>query len=51
MAGIQSHKENTNPILKFYYSFPFLLLFCVGNEAFAIANLLWWQDRWALTRS
>ncbi|CEO98956.1 CDP-diacylglycerol--inositol 3-phosphatidyltransferase [Plasmodiophora brassicae] len=40
MAGIQSHKENTNPILKFYYSFPFLLLFCVGNEAFIIGTYL-----------
>eukprot|EP00474_Spongospora_subterranea_P006207 CRZ06665.1 hypothetical protein [Spongospora subterranea] len=40
MIGIQSHKENTNPILAFYYSFPFLLIFCVGNELYIIVTYL-----------
>eukprot|EP00475_Leptophrys_vorax_P026112 TRINITY_DN3662_c0_g1_i1.p1 TRINITY_DN3662_c0_g1~~TRINITY_DN3662_c0_g1_i1.p1 ORF type:complete len:229 (-),score=50.43 TRINITY_DN3662_c0_g1_i1:99-785(-) len=32
------HKLNNNPILKFYYSFPFLFIFCFGNEGFFISS-------------
>ena len=36
IAGVASHKDNTNAILKFYYGFPTLFLTCFGNEAFFV---------------
>eukprot|EP00823_Brevimastigomonas_motovehiculus_P002711 TRINITY_DN1631_c0_g1_i1.p1 TRINITY_DN1631_c0_g1~~TRINITY_DN1631_c0_g1_i1.p1 ORF type:complete len:214 (+),score=34.68 TRINITY_DN1631_c0_g1_i1:37-678(+) len=36
-ATSKSHKDSKNPLLHFYYTFPYaLLVFCVGNEAFFI---------------
>ena len=36
--AISTHKGSKNPLLNFYYTFPYaLLVFCVGNEAFFIA--------------
>lgn len=36
-----THKGSANPLLNFYYTFPYaLLVHCVGNEAFFIALYL-----------
>lgn len=36
--GAVSHKgSGTSPVLAFYYSFPFLLIFCCLNEVFLVA--------------
>ncbi len=32
-----THKGSANPILNWYYSFPYLLICCVGNEGFFVA--------------
>jgi CDP-diacylglycerol--inositol 3-phosphatidyltransferase len=37
MEGKTTHKGSDNPLLNFYYSFPYLLICCVGNEGFFIA--------------
>jgi len=40
-----THKGSANPLLNFYYTFPYaLLVFCVGNEMFFITLYLisWW---------
>lgn len=40
-ANKATHKGSRNPILNFYYTFPYaLLVFCVGNEAFFISLYL-----------
>jgi len=39
--GATSHKGSANPLLNFYYTFPYaLLVFCVGNELFLVALYL-----------
>ena len=39
--NIKTHKGSNNPLLNFYYTFPYaLLVFCVGNEACFIALYL-----------
>jgi len=40
-SGATSHKGSANPLLDFYYTFPYaLLVFCVGNEFFLVALYL-----------
>lgn len=40
-SGKKTHKGSVNPLLNFYYTFPYaLLVFCVGNEAFIICMYL-----------
>jgi hypothetical protein len=36
MEGKTTHKGSDNPLLNFYYTFPYLLICCVGNEGFFI---------------
>jgi CDP-diacylglycerol--inositol 3-phosphatidyltransferase len=37
--GNQSHKDNTNFLLNFYYKFPYaLLFFCVGDQLWIVAQ-------------
>jgi CDP-diacylglycerol--inositol 3-phosphatidyltransferase len=37
-AGKKTHKGSPNPLLNFYYTFPYaLLIFCCGNELFVMA--------------
>ena len=38
--GLKSHKGSNNVLLNFYYSFPFLLIFCSGNELFFTMSYL-----------
>jgi len=41
LLGENTHKDSKNPLLKFYYTFPYaLLVFCVGNELFLICLYL-----------
>eukprot|EP00744_Colponema_vietnamica_P013095 GILI01018368.1.p1 GENE.GILI01018368.1~~GILI01018368.1.p1 ORF type:complete len:224 (+),score=31.26 GILI01018368.1:99-674(+) len=41
LEGAESHKgSESNFLLKFYYSFPYLLICCVGNEGFFICSYL-----------
>ena len=45
--NIKTHKGSQNPLLNFYYTFPYaLLVFCVGNEACFIALYLLSFDGW-----
>lgn len=38
--GEKSHKGGRNGILQFYYSFPVLLISCIGNETFFIVSYI-----------
>lgn len=40
ICGRTTHKENNNVLLKFYYSFPYLLICCAGNEIFLVGMYL-----------
>jgi len=41
LMGETTHKGSKNPLLNFYYTFPYaLLVFCVGNEAYLVAQYL-----------
>lgn len=40
ISGATTHKQSKNFLLAVYYSFPTLLIFCVGNEAFFICLYL-----------
>lgn len=41
IKGASSHKGSKNPMLDFYYNFPYaLLVFCVGNEFFLVCLYL-----------
>ena len=45
-----THKGSRNPLLNFYYTFPYaLLVFCVGNELCLVTLYLLafpWDERW-----
>jgi hypothetical protein len=45
MSGAKTHKGSANPILNFYYTFPYVLLIaCAGNEFFLVCcYLLKWS--------
>mmetsp|Transcript_39225 Transcript_39225/g.77117 ORF Transcript_39225/g.77117 Transcript_39225/m.77117 type:complete len:215 (-) Transcript_39225:235-879(-) len=43
-CGKTSHKGGGNFLLQFYYSFPFLLISCAGNEMFLVGLYLRKQD-------
>jgi len=41
LMGETTHKGSKNPLLNFYYTFPYaLLVFCVGNESYLVAQYL-----------
>lgn len=40
-SGAKSHKGGQNPLLNFYYCFPYVLLICcVGNEFYLVSQYL-----------
>jgi len=48
LVGSVTHKGSDNPLLNFYYTFPYaLLVFCVGNEFFLVTLYLlpFWMGR------
>eukprot|EP00457_Paulinella_chromatophora_P013188 gb/GEZN01013464.1/.p1 GENE.gb/GEZN01013464.1/~~gb/GEZN01013464.1/.p1 ORF type:complete len:206 (-),score=24.18 gb/GEZN01013464.1/:294-911(-) len=37
LAQESSHKNVTNPLLKFYYTVPYLTIFCFGDQSFLVS--------------